>query len=174
MRIVCHYQFSRWRPRWPPKHRNMHISAHSYATMTNKPSTFIVPGSRNQFIVVRIVCQYHFPRWRPSLRGKLVLADYSQYDKWIPWPRNYESGGLVCHCSLHVPMFWYMHISVFGGHLGRHLGKWYWQTILTTINGFLDLRTMELEGSFIIVAYLWAEICIFLWFAGYLGRHLRN
>ena len=60
----------------------------------------------------------------------------------------------------------------FGGHLGRHLGKWYWQTILTTINGFLDLGTMKLEGSFVIVAYLWAEICIFPCFGGHLSRHL--
>ena len=62
----------------------------------------------------------------------------------------------------------------FGGHFGRHLGKMYWQTILTTINGFPDPETMKLESSFVIVAYLWAEICIFLCLAAILAAILES
>ena len=83
VRIVCQYHFPRWRPRWPPNYRYMHILAHSQATMTNKLSNFIVRRSENPCVVVGIVCQNHFPRWRPRWRPrwplswKVVLTDYS-------------------------------------------------------------------------------------------------
>ena len=47
-----------------------------------------------------------------------------------------------------------IHILCFGGHIGRHLGKYYSHTIANAIVRFLDLESITMDISFVIVAYL--------------------
>ena len=65
MAIVSECYYPRWRPIWPPKHKNVHISGNRLATITNEVSNLTLSRSMNRFIVVAILLECYYPRWRP-------------------------------------------------------------------------------------------------------------
>ena len=44
---------------------NKYIAGHRHARIINEVSNLILSRSKNRFIVVAIVLECHYPRWRP-------------------------------------------------------------------------------------------------------------
>ena len=120
------YLFLCWRPYWPPSWivsfgHHCHYDKSIPWPWKYYIRHFICYCSLPLTWYIHIfVCwwPYWTPYWTPS--WIVAFRHYCHYDKSIPWPWKYYIRHFICYCSL--PLTWYIHIFVFGGHIDRHLG----------------------------------------------------